>query len=184
MNSAHQSQDADKSSRNSVTTPSASQWSSRNIDKRIHGEDGFRETVDSVIRNPLKCSYLLEFCESEYSGESMKFIVAVEKFKDSLSVDAEAWKYADNLDIKAIDSMVGIGCDTNSENGVELGSELYVGDEEKWPSKKVIFEAALQDVRNIWNTFLSNDSKNQICKFCLVPCVLIRHVNVPLSPPL
>ena len=78
------------------------------MDLSIHREAGYIETVENILQNPLKCGYLQEFCNMEYSGENMKFIIAVGKFQDSLKVDFEAWQRSTSW--REIDSVIDIEC--------------------------------------------------------------------------
>ena len=44
------------------------------------------------------------------------------------------------------------------------GEDLVVGKESMWPSKKVQFESTYQEIRKIWDNFLSPNSPHQICE--------------------
>lgn len=77
------------------------------------------ETIEDIINNPLKCGYLLAFCESEFSTENINFILEIDRFKDSLRVDKLAWNHS--LDYRSVDALL------HSENDIITVSPLTMG---------------------------------------------------------
>lgn len=55
--------------------------------------DHNNETIEELIKNPIKCGYLLAFCQHEFSTENMKYIMEIDRFKDTMKVSI---RYADN----------------------------------------------------------------------------------------
>jgi hypothetical protein len=124
------------------------------------------DTIEELTSNPIKCGFLLAFCESEFSAENMHFVVEIDRFRDYyLTTDRSAW----NTDLKwrMIDSMIGINESTNvSEEEMRrilADEELVVGDETAWPSKKILFNNSVEHIQKIWNNYLAPSAPHQIC---------------------
>ena len=49
------------------------------------------QTIESIIGNPICCSYLLKFCRSEYNAENLEFLLEVDEFRDTFAVDVDVW---------------------------------------------------------------------------------------------
>ena len=50
----------------------------------IRDEVEIRE-ADFWIDNPIRCGYLHAFCEFEYNSENIKFLIAIDQFRDNLA---------------------------------------------------------------------------------------------------
>lgn len=141
------------------------------------------ETIEEIINNPLKCGFLLAFCESEFSTENINYILEIDRFKDSLKVDKNAWNHS--LDYKSVDSLLytendPLMSDNLSEEEQKkliMEDDLIVGKESMWPSKKIHFESVYHDIQNIWNKFLSHSAPEQIC----MPSKVLIHLKKRLE---
>jgi hypothetical protein len=113
-------------------------------------------SIASVLKNPIKSGYLLAYCESQFSSESIVYLLDIDKFKDLVS-DYKAW--STDLGYKIMDMTVpGLGTLRN-----EGKSGLSIGDESKWPSTKIPFHQFAHHVKVIWEKYLSSSAPHQIC---------------------
>lgn len=125
------------------------------------------DTIEELISNPIKCGFLLTFCESEFSAENMHFIIEIDRFRDYyLTTDRTAW----NVDLKwhMIDDMIGINDSNMNISETEMkrilaDEELNVGDESAWPSRKILFSNSVEHIQKIWNKYLAPSAPHQIC---------------------
>jgi hypothetical protein len=124
-----------------------------------------KETIVELISNPLKCGYLLAFCESEYSTENIRYVLEIDRFRDSLAIDKDSW--SSRLDWRGIDQLLNNNCDDLTEMDIKEKHDrvdLVIGQETLWPSKVVRFDSVEHDIQSIWDKYLSNDAPHQICK--------------------
>lgn len=84
--------------------PSMIQSLSRRQSSNISEFNGdFAELFD-ILENPISCGYLYTFCISEYNSESIRYILAVDEFKDIMKRDYGCWK----LNWKEVDKLMKI----------------------------------------------------------------------------
>ena len=43
------------------------------------------------LTRPIDCGYLLAFSRTEYNSENVRFLMAMENFKDHMDMDRQAW---------------------------------------------------------------------------------------------
>lgn len=142
-----------------------------------------RDYVDSAtehwIDHPIRCGYLLAYCESQYSAENIHFIMEIDRFRDLLSTDKESWG---KKNWREIDLTIGITIgelvSNDKKKAVFTGPEdLKLGGEIDWPSIKISREAVVEHVYFIWNKFLSDSAPNQIC----VPAKVLNNTKQRLE---
>ena len=103
--------------------------------------------IMSILRDPVKCGYLLNFCNKEHTAENLCFIMMVSRFRDSMRQDFSSW----------------------SKSWEELDRELQGRDENElvakavWPSKRLQRSDIQKLIQSIWDNFISDDSVSQIC---------------------
>lgn len=135
-------------------------------------QDIFTNVVDSlstkvidhkfdIAENPLHYGFLLKFCESEYSSENVKFLMAVDSFRDEiLSRDSSTWNNVSWIELDKI----YIKKTTTSEGSPTALStyDSSSGKNYTWISRinQTEFDRL---VNHIWTEYLSNESSNQIC---------------------
>jgi len=142
------------------------------------------------IDHPIRCGYLLAYCEAQFSAENIHFIMEIDRFRDLLSADKEAWG---RKNWKEIDQLIGISVgevissktsqNSSSEGGVQKKAsftgpeDLILGGESDWPSSKISREAVVEHVYFVWNKFLSDSAPNQIC----MPAKVLRNTKKRLE---
>jgi hypothetical protein len=130
-----------------------------------------REAVDHIVHDPISSGFLLKFCEAHYCSENMKFITEIDRFRDQFHRDKTSWLIGStwkSLDIE-IDLKNTVYSDPASFN-VERDFVIPLKDgtlitEELWPSRILSREAVVENIINIWDTFLAGtkESKYWIC---------------------
>lgn len=143
--------------------------------------ESYIDKIDDILCDPIKCGYLLAFCKTQFSSENIEYLLEVDFFRDYFESDPTAWEKGTKKWFK-IDIDVGIHSniiqdmdvpviDLNSGDSIKASKSikdnnsqtLELGDESKWPSRKVSYVAISKFIHKIWDEYLSNDAPNQIC---------------------
>lgn len=122
-------------------------------------------SIDGLLANPIKSGYLLSYCKSQYSAENMIYLLDIDRFKDVLE-DRKAWK--EDLTYRLIDQTTEIFAFCRAEDSHVA---LFIGGKHKWPSERIPYCQYEQEVRDIWDTYLSSKSSSQIC----IPSVVLSN---------
>lgn len=136
-------------------------------------------TTDFWIDHPIRCGYLLAFCETQYSSENINFIMEIDRFRDLMSSDKESWPKP----WKEIDEAIGIGLRQSNSMSAPINplrqgpEELMLGGEEDWPSSLIARDAVVEHVYFIWNKYLSDSAPHQIC----MPAKVLTNTKVRLE---
>lgn len=122
------------------------------------------DSIEDITSNPLKCGFLLAFCESEHSAENLHYIVEIDNFRDHLLSDHSSW----TNDWRLIDTMIDLHDKVRELTDLEVKAHhddltVVVGDESKWPSRKIKFVGSEEHIKRIWSTYLSHHAPSQIC---------------------
>jgi hypothetical protein len=120
--------------------------------------------AEYLLRNPICCGYLLKFCKTEHNDENIQFVLAVDSFRDSLSIDNKLW----GKPMKELDSMY-ISPSTAEDTGAA---------DPEWPSTNIMRESVEQDIIKMRETFIADDAPKQICLPSLIldkTTVRMRH---------
>jgi hypothetical protein len=138
--------------------------------------------VEMCLNDPLYCGFLLKFCESEFNAENVRFILAVDGFRDMVLAHdpntwSKAWTELDKEHLKnakqeaestprqgdtgqsAIRSRRSSIMDPIS---IKLDEPTIDWKDAEWTSRlsRIDFDHA---ARYIWKEFLSDASSSQIC---------------------
>jgi len=115
--------------------------------------------TDTWIRAPIECGYLCAYSESQFSSENVKFVMAVELYKDLYENDSKSWPTSSEAE-RIVESQAHPiqSIESRWEDLVIGGSE-----EGEWPSRLVARDTVMLAVRDIWDTFLSANASLQIC---------------------
>lgn len=136
--------------------------------------------VEKCLNDPLYCGFLLKFCESEFNAENVRFILAVDGFRDMvLAHDPTTWtmpwteldkryitryKVEDDLIIDEITCSSGRSrlSSIMDPSSVRLDDNCSSFHQIPWTSRlsRVDFDHA---ARHIWKEYLSDSSNSQIC---------------------
>mmetsp|Transcript_20672 Transcript_20672/g.18820 ORF Transcript_20672/g.18820 Transcript_20672/m.18820 type:complete len:378 (-) Transcript_20672:428-1561(-) len=121
-------------------------------------------TIEYCLENPLYCGFLLKFCETEYNVENIRFIMAVDSFRDTvLARDRHTWhihwKELDQKYLKPLDS--------------KLEEEIL---SQPWISP---FDVKEFDrlIKNIWEDYLIDTARMQIC----MPGKVLENTSIRLK---
>lgn len=94
--------------------------------------------MEKVFRNAILCGYLLDFCESVYNSENIRYIISVMKYKEMFSIDISKW------------------CDDWKDLDLEFESifnnnnyDNHIG----WPSSKISENRVRNMITDIWSNF-------------------------------
>ena len=114
-----------------------------------------RNLIESLLNNPICCSYLLAYAESSFCTENIGFVLEVKKFQTELLLDNFSWiKNGNNW--KEIDKYLA----SNMRDDEVFTDEENINN---WPSRTVSRDTVETQMAYIWDTFLSNTSNLQIC---------------------
>lgn len=123
-----------------------------------------KNTIESFIHNPIRCGFLYAYCEENYCSENIKFAMEIDKFRDFMAADIDVWR--DNKDWREMDR----DCDLYSMSITNVQKEIVeplrngtLLDPATWPSKKIDVSSMLEQLRHIWDVYLSDDGESQIC---------------------
>ena len=103
--------------------------------------------VLSMLQDPIQCGYLLYFSTLEYNSENLCFIMMVSRFRQAMRQDCAAWP------IKPAQ----VDKETAGQDEFELVRTTT------WPSKKLSKTTIEKMVQSIWDEFISDDARSQIC---------------------
>lgn len=123
-------------------------------------------SIEHFIHQPINCGFLFAFCESEFCSENIKFAMEIDRFRDYMAIDFEAW--GPYRSWKEIDKEIGLSMRANQMFDVdkEFIIPLHTGtliNKDLWPSKKIDLVETENMLKDIWDTFLSDDAESQIC---------------------
>jgi Regulator of G protein signaling domain len=111
--------------------------------------------ITKTINDPIQCGYFLAFCEQEHSLENLLFVMEVDRCRDDMKVDKKCWL----TKWKEIDSTVFTNFVTNETFDIDpVTSKKSV-----WPSKIVQRRQIERNMKEIWDTYLSDSAPRQIC---------------------
>ena len=116
------------------------------------------------LAKPIECGYLLAFSRTEYNSENVRFLMAMENFKDHMDTDQQAWS-SDTW--QEIDRRVEIDKETHD---ADLDDEMLWDkhlDSKLWPSAKIAIDSVSKHVQLIWDNFFSSAASSEICKYSL-----------------
>ena len=88
---------------------------------------GNDSTLEYWIDHPIRCGYLLAYCESQYSAENIRFIMEIDRFRDLLSADKDSWG---NTQWRAIDQRINLNTKDILERNKKNPKPKGVGPEE------------------------------------------------------
>lgn len=117
------------------------------------------DRADTWIRSPIECGYLCAYSESQFSSENIKFLMAVEAYKDLYEYDVKSWP----TPAEAEAYVASQSCPIQSLNCKWEDLEIGGSKEGEWPSRVVARDTVLLAIREIWNVFLSENASLQIC---------------------
>lgn len=117
--------------------------------------------LDELLLNPIKCGYLHAFCLSEYSAENLNYLIEVDRFRDLIEMDIDAWNVTINW--KDIDGLLNIHSIEGFKESKTNDDEIVIEGESQWPSRKVPFSSVREHILKIWKEFISYDATTQIC---------------------
>jgi hypothetical protein len=130
-----------------------------------------REAVDHIVHDPISSGFLLKFCEAHYCSENMKFITEIDRFRDQFHRDKTSWLIGSTW--KSLDAEIDLKNTVYSDLSTFHVDRDFVGPlkdgtlikEELWPSRILSREAVVENIINIWDTFLAGtkESKYWIC---------------------
>lgn len=141
------------------------------------------DAVDYWIDHPIRCGYLLAFCENQYCAENINFIMEIDRYRDFMVVDRDSWG---KFNWKQIDHSIGISTgelrsSASSETKITAyrdgPEDLALGGEQDWPSKIISRETVVEHVYFIWNKYLSDSAPHQIC----IPAKVLINTKLRLE---
>lgn len=140
------------------------------------------ELFDNLMKDPIKCGYLLQFAEIHFCSENISFILEVDRYRDFVLLDKNQWnKLQPNW--RQIDLNNHIfagedlnGCRTTTITGSTSNSMKSIKDINtntgnannlqislQWPSQVVSRDAIVSYIKKIWDKYINDDSQTQIC---------------------
>ena len=152
-------------------------------------ESIMEQRVSYWIGKPIHAGYLLSFSVREHSSENIRFLIAVEEFRNHLGADPAAWDgVRDGESWQDIDRRMGIGAAlagiqqrsgrrtsyvTASEDETKSGQRAaaatfapnwdYIARDTKWTSTTLQKDAVLKHLRAIWDTYCAANAQYEIC---------------------
>ena len=152
----------------------------QSIEELIH-----EQQVAHWISLPIHAGYLLSYAVSEHSSENIRFLIAVDEYRDHLSADMAAWddvrsgnSWQDVDNRLSIDEALGVGQRTGrrasyaTADETKTGSRVaanfepnwdYIARDTKWTSTMLQKDAVLKHVRAIWERYCAASSPYEIC---------------------
>eukprot|EP01038_Epipyxis_sp_PR26KG_P004350 gene4350-6154_t len=145
-------------SRLSISNGSRPQTGSKPID----------DSIEQIVQDPLRCGFLLAFCEKNYCSENIRFVMEVDKFRDHFASDGIPWHKQSTSVYNAEEESIMVRGEKRNMFVVEsefneLLKEEHFLPESLWPSNKSKLALVENIIRNIWNTYLSTSAPHQIC---------------------
>ena len=143
-------------------------------------------SVSHWLTKPIDCGYLLAFSRTEYNSENVRFLMAMENFKDHMDMDPHAWS-SDTW--QEIDQRIEIDKEMRDE---DLDDELLWDkhlDTKLWPSAKIAIDSVAKHVQMIWDTYFSSTASSEICNITLpfpassYSCCYSYHIHVTHPSP-
>ena len=144
-------------------------------------------SVSHWLTKPIDCGYLLAFSRTEYNSENVRFLMAMENFKDHMDMDPHAWS-SDTW--QEIDQRIEIDKEMRDE---DLDDELLWDkhlDTKLWPSAKIAIDSVAKHVQMIWDTYFSSTASSEICNITLpfslpriLAVILITFMSLIRPPP-
>lgn len=126
------------------------------------------ESINDLIHEPICSGFLFKYCEAFYCSEHIRFVMEVDKYRDYFQTEnmfwLSSWKQVDlDLALQKFDiSYPERVKETIAEVQALLDSETLTVDA-KWPSTRVSRTGVESMMKHIWETFLSDSAKFQIC---------------------
>ena len=134
------------------------------------------QRVQYWIENAVYCGYLHAFSISEYNSENIKFLMAVEEFRDHLAADISIWedKSWSKLDARLdIEGHVNVALRnrrasylrvSEKSDGTEIDWDYLASNNlGEWRSTKLNQEAVIKHIRQIWEAFFGTTATHEIC---------------------
>jgi hypothetical protein len=125
------------------------------------------ESIHDLIHDPICSGYLFNYCAAVFCSENIRFVMEIDRFKDYFQSDTQtwskSWKRVD-LDLKLDKLFRNSSCTKELIEEIEqlMDSDALVP-AKTWPSPKVSNVVVANMIRHIWDTFLSDKAKTQIC---------------------
>ena len=116
------------------------------------------DAIENIINSPVCCGYLKEFCNQQFNVESLQFIMEVDAFQASLSVDKISWID----DWRAVDAAIA------QEMGLATIDEVIELEKKTptaflWPSRILNKATVKADLQSIWDSFIEDSAPLEIC---------------------
>ena len=134
--------------------------SNDNVFSNLAGQRGsifsdYMLPITKTINDPIQCGFFLTFCEQEHSLENLLFVMEVDRCRDDMKVDKKCWL----TKWKEIDSTVFTNFVTNETFEIDSLTSKKSG----WPSKIIQRRQIERNMKEIWDTYLSDSAPRQIC---------------------
>lgn len=146
-----------------------------NVEYSINLSSGFKpkkganlDSISDLIHEPICSGFLFKYCEAFYCSEHIRFVMEVDKYRDFFQTEnmfwLTCWKQVDlDIGLQKYDASYS---DRVKETIIEIQSHLdnetLIADT-NWPSTRVSRVGVESMVKHIWETFLSDNAKFQIC---------------------
>mmetsp|Transcript_8327 Transcript_8327/g.8491 ORF Transcript_8327/g.8491 Transcript_8327/m.8491 type:complete len:365 (+) Transcript_8327:386-1480(+) len=125
----------------------------------------YKDSMEYIIESPIRCGFLLGFCESQFNVENLNFLIAVMRFRDQLYTDKTAWtKSWREIDQEMENQVFNI-----SDGGPDES-------EDQWPSKRINKAAIVETMQKIVDEFIGDSAPYEICSSKQIQANTLRRV--------